>query len=189
MLPHIFYSVIFVVVYIETALIFAFFVPGDTLLFTVGLIVATTNDLNILIAAALISCAAFLGDQTAYQLGRKYGVSFFSRKPSLNLLMSRSEVFYKKYGISAMMLSRFYPWFRTLIPFLAGASKMNFVQFLATNFLSSIAWGFGITFLGYGANSIPELKESSRYLAIFFILLTIVITIKNFYRGKTKISI
>lgn len=184
MLPHLFYLTIFLVVYIETALIFAFFIPGDTLLFTARLVVATTSQLNIWLTCALISIAAFLGDQTAYQIGRKYGTTFFSRRPSLAGLLVKGEAFYEKYGFSAIMLSRFYPWFRTLIPFLAGASKMNYLRFLSTNALSSAAWGFGITWLGYGANSIPALKDGSRYIAAIFVVITIIFTARNYLKAR-----
>ncbi len=172
------------VVYIETALIVAFFIPGDTLLFTAGLVVATSTNLNIWLACTVIALAAFLGDQTAYQIGRKYGTTFFARRASLAGLLIKGEAFYEKYGFSAIMLSRFYPWFRTLIPFLAGASKMNYLRFVLTNALSSAAWGFGITWLGYGANSIPALKDGSRYIAGIFVLITIVFTISNYLRAK-----
>lgn len=184
LLPHLFYLSIFIVVYIETALIFAFFIPGDTLLFTAGLVVATSNELNIWLTCTLITAAAFLGDQTAYQIGRKYGGTFFARRSSFSGLLVKGEAFYEKYGLSAIMLSRFYPWFRTLIPFLAGASKMNYLRFVLTNALSSAIWGFGITWLGYGANSIPALKEGSRYIAAIFILITIFITLRNYFKAK-----
>lgn len=184
LLPHIFYLTLFSVVYIETALIFAFFIPGDTLLFTAGMIVATSTSLNIWLACAIISLAAFLGDQTAYGIGRKYGKNFFVGRTRLAGLIDKGEAFYEKFGISAVMISRFYPWFRTLIPFLAGASSMNYLRFISANAISSTGWGFGITFLGYGANSIPALKESSRYIAAFFIVITIALALKNFLKTK-----
>ena len=188
MIPHLFYLTLFIIVYIETALIFAFFIPGDTLLFTAGLVVASTTDLNIWLTCTLISLAAFLGDQTAYQIGRRYGISFFAKRQSLSSLLTKGEAFYAKYGVTAIMLSRFYPWFRTLIPFLAGASKMNYLRFLMSNAGSSVGWGFGITLLGYGANSIPGLKDSSRLIAAFFILLTIAVTVKNYVKSKKNLA-
>ena len=189
--PALFYLTLFVVIYLETAVILAFFIPGDTLLFTAGLIVATSTDLNILTTATIVALAAFLGDQTAYRLGRHFGYGYITskNKNSLNLLLSKAEIFYERHGISSMFLARFYPWFRTLIPFLAGVSRMNPVKFGVVNLLSAISWGFGITYLGYFANSNPQLKDASRYIAAFFIVLSIALAIKNYLsRDSEKVA-
>jgi membrane-associated protein len=104
-------------------------------------------------------------------------------------LLSKAELFYEKHGISSMFLARFYPWFRTLIPFLAGVSRMNPVKFGVVNILSAISWGFGITYLGYFANSNPQLKDASRYIAAFFIVLSIALAIKNYLsRDSEKVA-
>ncbi len=189
--PALFYLTLFVIIYLETAVILAFFIPGDTLLFTAGLIVATSADLNILTTATAVALAAFLGDQTAYRLGRRFGYGYIANKnkTSLNHLLSKAELFYEKHGISSMFLARFYPWFRTLIPFLAGVSRMNPVKFGVVNALSAISWGFGITYLGYFANSNPQLKDASRYIAAFFIVLSIALAIKNYLsRDSEKVA-
>jgi membrane-associated protein len=189
--PALFYLTLFVIIYLETAVILAFFIPGDTLLFTAGLIVATSTDLNILTTATIVALAAFLGDQTAYRLGRRFGYGYITskNKNSLNHLLSKAEIFYEKHGISSMFLARFYPWFRTLIPFLAGVSRMNSVKFGVVNLLSAISWGFGITYLGYFANSNPQLKDASRYIAAFFIVLSIALAIKNYLsRDSEKVA-
>ena len=78
--PAIFYLTLFLIIYLETAVILAFFIPGDTLLFTAGLIVATSSDLNIVTTATIVALAAFLGDQTAYRLGRKFGYGYITNK-------------------------------------------------------------------------------------------------------------
>lgn len=189
--PALFYLTLFVIIYLETAVILAFFIPGDTLLFTAGLIVATSADLNILTTATIVALAAFLGDQTAYRLGRRFGYGYITNKnsKSLNQLLGKAEIFYEKHGISSMFLARFYPWFRTLIPFLAGVSRMNPIKFGVVNVLSAISWGFGITYLGYFANSNPQLKDGSRYIAAFFIVLSIALAIKNYLsRDSEKVA-
>lgn len=180
-LPIAFYVFIFVVVYIETAFIFAFFIPGDTLLFSAGLVVASTSTLNIYLTCFLISLAAFLGDQTAFQFGRRFGLPYITsrNRTSLNSMLVKAEKFYQKHGRATIFLSRFYPWFRTLAPFLAGVSTMPRKKFLFVNAISAFCWGTGITFLGYLANSIEPLKEGSRWVALFFILVTIGLTAKN----------
>jgi membrane-associated protein len=184
--PILFYLVIFFIVYIETAFIFAFFIPGDTLLFAAGLVVAVATDLNIAVTCILISLAAFLGDQTSYSIGRKYGISYItSRKnPQLDSLLMRAEDFYRRHGGATIFLSRFYPWFRTLAPFLAGVGEMRRRKFVAVNVISAFSWGTGITLLGYFANSIDVLKGSSRYIAAFFICATILLAAKNYLKKK-----
>lgn len=185
-LPITFYLTIFTAVYIETAVIFAFFIPGDTLLFSAGLVVAASGDLNILITCALISLAAFLGDQTAYHLGSKYGLAYITSRNRSNLmsLLAKAQIFYSKHGTSTIFLSRFYPWFRTLAPFLAGVSQMPRKKFILVNLFSAFSWGSGITYLGYLANSIEALKEGSRWIALFFILATIGLALKNVIQGR-----
>ena len=95
--PAIFYLTLFLIIYLETAVILAFFIPGDTLLFTAGLIVATSSDLNIVTTATIVALAAFLGDQTAYRLGRRFGYGYITNKnkASLNQLVTRAELFYE----------------------------------------------------------------------------------------------
>lgn len=184
--PITFYALLFAVVYIETAFIFAFFIPGDTLLFSAGLVVASTSNLNIYLTCLLISVAAFLGDQTAYQFGRRYGLGYITSRnhPSLNTMLAKAEVFYRKHGRATIYLSRFYPWFRTLAPFLAGVGHMPRKKFAFVNSISAFSWGTGITLLGYLANSIEPLKEGSRWIALFFILITIGLTVKNVLKER-----
>jgi membrane-associated protein len=184
--PIFFYAVIFLLVYVETAFIFAFFIPGDTLLFSAGLVVAVATDLNIVITCFLISVAAFLGDQTSYAIGRKYGISYITsrNKPQLDSLLTRAEDFYRRHGGATIFLSRFYPWFRTLAPFLAGVGGMRRREFMAVNLISAFSWGTGITLLGYLANSIDALKSSSRYIAAFFICTTILLASKNYFEQR-----
>lgn len=181
-LPVVFYLILFAVVYVETAFVFAFFIPGDTLLFSAGLVVAATSNLNIFLTCLLISMAAFLGDQTAYLFGSRYGLKYITsrNRPNLNSMLAKAEVFYRKHGRATIYLSRFYPWFRTLAPFLAGVGQMPRRKFVFVNSISAFSWGTGITSLGYLANSIEPLKESSRLIALFFILITIGLAVKNF---------
>lgn len=185
-LPITFYLLIFSIVYIETALIFAFFIPGDTLLFSAGLVIAVSNNLNIFLACALISLAAFFGDQTAYYLGKKYGLGYITshNRPTLNSMLAKAETFYQKHGNTAIFLSRFYPWFRTLAPFLAGVSQMSRKKFILVNLMSAFSWGTGITYLGYLANSIEALQSSSRWIALFFIVTTVALALKNLLQSR-----
>ena len=184
--PFFIYLALGAIVFIETGILIAFFLPGDSILFAAGLVAATRDDTNIVFLVTIIFIAAFLGDQVGYVLGRKYGRSYLERhsSPRIERMIARAENFYEKYGWSAVILARFYPWIRTFMPPIAGIGKMNYYKFLAANALGALLWGVGITMLGYYAASIPALKDSSRAIAAFFIILTIVLTIKNYFRSK-----
>ena len=184
--PFFIYLALFCIVFIETGILIAFFLPGDSILFAAGLLAATRSDTNVVILLLLIFLAAFLGDQVGYVLGRKYGRGYLERHsgPQITKMINRSENFYAKYGWSAVILARFYPWIRTFMPPIAGLGKMNYYKFLAANALGAALWGIGITLLGFYAASIPALKDSSRYIATFFVVLTILITVKNYWRAR-----
>jgi len=184
--PFFIYAILGAIVFVETGILIAFFLPGDSILFAAGLVAATRDDTNIVLLIFVIFMAAFIGDQVGYVLGRKYGRAYLERRSSERIakMVARAEDFYAKYGWSAVILARFYPWIRTFMPPIAGIGKMNYYKFLAANALGALLWGCGITLLGYYAASIPVLKDSSRGIALFFIVLTIAITIKNYLRSK-----
>ncbi|MBU3645927.1 MAG: DedA family protein [Candidatus Nanopelagicaceae bacterium] len=184
--PFFIYAILGAIVFVETGILIAFFLPGDSILFAAGLVAATRDDTSIVLLVTVIFVAAFLGDQVGYVLGRKYGRAYLERRSSERIakMVARAEDFYAKYGWSAVILARFYPWIRTFMPPIAGIGKMNYYKFLAANALGALLWGCGITLLGYYAASIPVLKDSSRGIALFFIVLTIAITIKNYLRSK-----
>ena len=184
--PFFIYLALAAIVFIETGILIAFFLPGDSILFAAGLVAATRDDTNIIFLVTVIFIAAFLGDQVGYVLGRKYGRAYLEKRssPRIDRMVTRAEDFYAKYGWSAVILARFYPWIRTFMPPIAGIGKMNYYKFLAANALGALLWGAGITMLGFYAASIPALKGSSRAIATFFITLTIFLTLKNYLRAK-----
>ena len=184
--PFLIYLFFGLIIFIETGILVAFFLPGDSILFAAGLIAGSRSDVNIAFLVFVIFLGAFIGDQVGYVLGRKYGRSYLERRDSARIkkMVLRAEAFYEKYGWSAVILARFYPWIRTFMPPIAGIGKMNYYKFLAANALGALIWGVGITLLGYYAVSIPALKDSSRAIALFFIVLTIVITVRNYLRAR-----
>jgi 2-oxoglutarate dehydrogenase E1 component len=119
-------------------------------------------------------------------IGRKYGRNYFgrSKRPRIQKMIKRAEDFYDKYGWTAVVLARFYPWIRTFMPPIAGLGKMNYYKFLSANIFGAVLWGVGITTLGFYAASIPALDGSSKQIAGFFIVLTIAITLKNYIKAK-----
>ena len=184
--PFFIYILIGAIVFIETGILLAFFIPGDSILFAAGFVAATRSDTNIVILISIIVLAAFFGDQVGFVLGRKYGRNYLgkSERPFIQKMIQRAEDFYEKYGWTAVVLARFYPWIRTFMPPIAGLGKMNYYKFLSANIFGAILWGAGITTLGFYAASIPALDGSSKQIAGFFIVLTIAITLKNYIKAK-----
>ena len=184
--PFFIYILIGAIVFIETGILLAFFIPGDSILFAAGFVAATRSDTNIVILISIIVLAAFFGDQVGFVLGRKYGRNYLgkSERPFIQKMIQRAEDFYEKYGWTAVVLARFYPWIRTFMPPIAGLGKMNYYKFLSANIFGAILWGAGITTLGFYAASIPALDGSSKQIAGFFIVLTIAITLKYYIKAK-----
>lgn len=169
--PFLLYMLVWGIVFLETGILLAFWLPGDSILFSAGLVAAARADMNIVILVAGIFLAAFIGDQVGYVTGRKLGRPYLekSKKPRVERMVARSEVFYQKHGWWAVCAARFFPWFRTFIPPIAGISKMPYYKFLSANAVGALAWGVGITIAGYFSASIPIVKTFSYAIAAFFI--------------------
>lgn len=185
--PFIFYLVVSGIIFIETGLLFGFFLPGDSILFSAGLVAATRSDINIAILVFLIFLAAFIGDQVGYVLGRKIGRPYLEKRKSdrIQRMIAKSEKFYAKYGWWSVVIARYFPWIRTFVPPIAGTVKMNYYKFLSANALGALLWGAGITLAGYYSGSIPWVKNISYFLAAFFITASIISGIRN-YRRETR---
>jgi membrane-associated protein len=184
MAPFLLYIFMGVIIFLETGVLVAFFIPGDSLLFFAGLVAASTNNVNILLLVAIIFIAAFMGDQVGFALGRTVGRSYLekSKRPGFLKMITRAERFYTRYGWWAVVFARFYPWIRTFVPPIAGISKMNYYRFLTANALGAFVWGVGMTLLGYYAVQFPWIDENSKLIALFFIVLSLVSGFLNYLR-------
>ncbi len=184
--PFLFYLVIGVIIFIETGLLIGFFLPGDSLLFSAGLVAATRDDLNIVILISVIFLAAFIGDQVGYVIGRKLGRPYLERRntPRMMRMLARSEKFYARYGWWSVVIARYIPWVRTFVPPIAGTVKMNYYKFLSANALGALLWGVGITLAGFYSGSIEWVKDISYFLAAFFITGSIISAIINYRRDR-----
>lgn len=182
--PFIFYIVIAAIVFIETGLLFGFFLPGDSVLFSAGLIAAKMSDVNIVLLVAIVVVAAFFGDQIGFVLGRTIGRPYLEKRksPRVQRMIASSERFYSHTGWWAVVAARFFPWIRTFVPPIAGASKMNYYQFLTANLIGGILWGVGITLAGFYSATLPWVKTSSYAIAAFFISASIVSGLVNYLR-------
>jgi membrane-associated protein len=184
--PYIIYLIVGAIVFFETGVLFAFFLPGDSILFSAGLVAAANGNVNILILVTVIFIAAFFGDQIGFVLGRLVGRPYLERhnSPRMRSMIARSEHFYEQTGWWAVVAARFFPWIRTFVPPIAGASKMNYYKFLSANALGALLWGVGITLAGYYAATIPMVKTWSYAIAAFFICASLISALVNYLRHR-----
>jgi len=184
--PFLFYVVVAGIIFIETALLVGFFLPGDSLLFSAGLVAAARSDVNIVILVLTVFLAAFIGDQVGYVLGRKIGRPYFQRRNSKRMqkMLLKSERFYEKYGWWSVVIARYIPWVRTFVPPIAGTVKMNYYKFLSANALGAFLWGVVITLAGFYSGSISWVKDISYGLATFFIGASLISALFNYLREK-----
>lgn len=184
--PFIFYVVIGAIIFIETGLLFGFFLPGDSILFSAGLVAAAHGNINIVLLVTVILAAAFFGDQVGFVIGRVVGRPYLDKhqSPRMQKMIANSERFYERTGWWAVVAARFFPWIRTFVPPIAGASKMNYYKFLSANAVGAVLWGAGITLAGYYAASLPWVRTFSYAIAAFFITASIVSGIVNYLRHR-----
>lgn len=177
--PIIFYLIVWTLVFAGTAVFLGLFIPfitGDSLLFAAGLITASAASLNIVILAVGVGIAAFLGDQVGFLLGRHYGRGYLDRHGGRRTqkAIRAAETFYQRYGWWSIVVARFVPWGRVFIPVIAGVGRMNYYRFLSSNIVGALAWGVGLSLVGYYAATIPGVKSVAYVIAGVVILASIV---------------
>lgn len=136
------YLLIFLIVFAESGLFFGFFLPGDTLLFTLGLLTAQGH-FSLPLLLIITAVAAITGDSVGYAFGKKIGPTLFNREDSRffkKATLKKAHVFYEKHGVKTIILARFIPFARTFAPILAGISNMDYPVFLPYNIIGGIGW-------------------------------------------------
>jgi membrane-associated protein len=184
--PLLLYFIVGANVFVQSALVFGFVLPGSSILFSAGLVAASEDNVSISALLTVIFVAAFIGNQVGFVIGRMIGRSYLSKRksPGLQKIIRKCERFYEKSGWWSVVAARFIPWVRTFLPLIAGASKMPYYQFLSANILGAVAWGLGITLAGYYTASIPGVKTFTYAIAGFFILGSIVSGIVDYLRRR-----
>src|SRR6266853_3387203 len=186
------YALLFAIVFSETGLLVGFFLPGDSLLFTVG-VVAGAGDLNIVIVNLVLMAAAMIGDTTGFWLGRMTGPRIFDR-PNSRLFkrqhLERTQRFYEKYGGKTIIYARFVPIIRTFAAFVAGVAQMPYLRFLPYSICGAIGWVAFMTTLGYTLGKVAFVRQyfDKVILLIVFVSLLPAITevIKSRRRAPTS---
>lgn len=170
---------ILVIVFAESGLLIGFFLPGDSLLFTAGLLTADGKYITypLWLVCLLITIAAIAGDQVGYAFGRKVGPALF-RRPNSRLFKQENVLkahdFFEKYGARSIVLARFVPIVRTFTPIVAGVSRMNYRTFVVYNVIGGILWGTGVTVLGYFLGQIPFVKANIEFILIAIVGISVI---------------
>ncbi len=176
------------VVFAETGLLTGFFLPGDSFLFTIGVVLGAAQ-LNYFVAVPLLMASAVLGDSTGYWLGRRTGPRIFSR-PNSRLFrrdhLERSQEFYQKHGGKTIIYAKFVPIIRTFAPFVAGVAGMSYPRFLSVSVVGAVLWVGTITTLGHTLGAVPLVRRHFEKVIILIIVVSLVPVLIEALKARRK---
>lgn len=182
------YLLLFGVVFAETGLLVGFFLPGDSFLFTIG-VVAGAGGLDIFVICGLLIVASILGDQFGYFLGNRTGSAIFNR-PDSRLFkkeyLRQTQNFYDKHGGKTLIYAKFVPIVRTFAPFMAGVAKMPYFRFLSFNVFGGLGWVLLMTVSGYFLGQIPLVRRHFEKIVILIVLVSVLPVILQFLRARKE---
>ncbi len=177
------------IIFAESGLFFGFFLPGDSLLFTAGLL-SSQGFLPFSVILPSVIIAAILGDSVGYAFGRKIGPKIFTKKDSLffsKKYAERAAVFFEEKGGSSLILARFIPIVRTFIPIMAGVGKMEYKKFIMYNSLGGILWGGGALTLGYFlGRTVPNIDHYILPIVIIIIIVSFIPGLREILKKPTQ---
>jgi membrane-associated protein len=174
------------IVFAETGLLVGLFLPGDSLLFTVG-VVAGAGRLDIVQICGLLAVASILGDQSGYFLGYRTGPSIFSRKDSRLFkqeYVTRTKQFYEKHGGKTLIYAKFVPIVRTFAPFMAGVGRMQYARFASFNVVGGLGWVLSMTLAGYTLGGIPIIRKHFEKVVIGIVVVSVLPLILTYFRSR-----
>ena len=176
------------VIFAESGLLFGFFLPGDSLLFTAGLF-AANGKLNLPVILVGCFAAAVLGDQVGYAFGNRVGPALFRRPDSRFFkqeYVEKAQAYFDKYGSKTIVLARFVPIVRTFAPIVAGVGSMRYRTFLTYNVVGGLLWAVGVTLLGYFLGEIDWVEENLEIAILGIVFLSIVPILVELIRAKRQ---
>lgn len=175
------------VVFIETGLLFPF-LPGDSLLFTAGMLTAQEQiTVPIWLLCTMLFLAAFAGDQLAYLIGSRMGPRIFNRPDSRFFKQSyidMTNAYFEKYGGRTIIVARFVPFVRTYAPVAAGVGKMSYKHFVSFNVIGALLWAVGVTLLGYALGNVTFIKENIEALLVAIVLVSVIPIAVEMWRAR-----
>lgn len=179
-----------VIVFVESGLLIGFFLPGDSLLFTAGLLSANDRIADLPVLLVLVPIAAIAGDQVGYLIGRKAGPAVFNRPDSRwfrQEYVEKSHDFFERYGARTIILARFVPIVRTFAPVMAGVSRMRYRTFVTFNVVGGVLWGMGVVSLGHALGEVEFVEKNIEFILIGIVglsVLPVVFEVLRAYRGR-----
>lgn len=182
------YAILFLIIFVETGLVIMPFLPGDSLLFATGALIASTQTLNIFVLIPLLIVAAIMGDNINYFVGKYIGdkvleIKWVSRivKPEY---ITRAEKYFEKYGSRTVVIARFIPIVRTITPFVAGVGEMRYVTFLTYSVIGAILWITSLTCLGYFFGNLDIVKNNFEIVVFAIIGVSILPMVYHYIKSK-----
>ncbi len=184
-------TLILLIIFAENGIFFCFFFPGDTLLFTAGILCSTGYiNTNVYLLCLLIWLAAILGNLLGYVFGKKVGEKLFNKKDSLlfkKKYLIASEAFFQRHGGLALVMGRFLPIIRTFAPIFAGMVHFNFKKFLLYNISGGFFWTFSLVLLGYFiAEVFPQIKDYLEFFIIGIVIITWIPVIRTYLKERKR---
>ena len=180
------YAMLTAIVFAETGLLVGFVLPGDSLLFTIG-VVAGAGQLNLAVMLVLLICASMLGDWCGYLLGRRAGPAIFNRPDSRFFKqehLRRTEAFYEKHGGKTIIYAKFVPIIRTFAPFVAGVARMRYLRFLSFDIFGGIGWVCSMTILGYFLGEVEMVRRNFEKFVLLVIFVSLLPIISHAVRAR-----
>lgn len=180
------YGILFLIIFCETGLVVTPFLPGDSLLFAAGALVASSQ-LDINLMALIVVAAAVMGNITNYTIGRFFGAQLF-KNPDSKLFrrdyLERAQGFYEKHGGKTIIMTRFVPIFRTFAPFVAGMSGMKYPRFIAFNIVGAVAWVGLFLYAGYHFGNIPAIRKNFTLLILGILVVSILPIVYEAWKAR-----
>jgi membrane-associated protein len=184
------YVALFAIVFSETGLLAGFFLPGDSLLFTLG-VVCGSGELNVVTVIAVLIAAAIIGDTTGFFLGRTAGPRIFSR-PKSRFFNPRhledTQAFYAKYGGKTLIYARFVPIIRTFAPFVAGVACMPYAKFIVYSICGGMGWVIFMTLLGYSLGHVAVVQQYFDQVVILIIVISLLPAAMQVFKNRRGVA-
>lgn len=180
---------VILIVFLESGLMVGFFLPGDSLLFTAGLLSSKGILPDIWLLLATIPVAAIAGDQCGYWIGRKFGPPLFNRPDSRFFkreYVDQTAAFFERHGARAIILARFVPIIRAFVPVMAGTSRMDYRLFLFFDVIGGLLWGAGVTTLGYFLGQITFVHDNIELILIGVVLVSVSPVVFELVRARRR---
>ncbi|HLP96859.1 MAG TPA: DedA family protein [Sideroxyarcus sp.] len=182
------YAILFLIIFAETGLVIAPFLPGDSLLFVIGALCGM-GSLELQVAIPLLILAAFMGDNTNYWVGRLIGLRVLNRASPRFIKhehLEKTRLFYAKHGGKTIIFARFLPIIRTFAPFVAGIGTMNYRHYLVFSIIGGVCWIGSLVLAGYFFGNIPIIKNNLTLMVIVIVFVSFIPAISEYIRHRRQ---